>query len=41
MVQSGRTGFTSAKVDSLVVLGGVIEEFMDLSPKEESPDFIE
>lgn len=30
-----------ADVDSLSVLGGVIEEFMDLPPKEGSPEFIE
>jgi len=29
------------QVDSLSVLGGVIEEFMDLPPKEGSPDFFE
>ncbi|EBN8865737.1 TPA: transposase, partial [Salmonella enterica subsp. enterica serovar Senftenberg] len=27
--------------DSLSVLGGVIEEFMDLPPKEETPEYIE
>ncbi|AUQ24291.1 transposase [Dickeya zeae] len=31
----------NAEADSLAVLGGVIEEFMDIPPKEGSPEFIE